>query len=279
MVTVSVENSGSVEPAKSLVGSDAVLDSRTTVSIGILIAEYDSGSLAKSAQLVADEIPREFSLLPIADDLVANTFMTHGNSDRSATGPIRCVVSSFWPVSTKASDADDACGRALFEFYPKLKALPDSQRPDVLVTMPADVTFDARRVAVLCSPVIRGEVDIAVGSRQSRGSLSPNLTPRHTGQDFAAQLLFRAITEKHFTDFSPLRAMRVSQMDRFMPRSLHRAWAFEMQWRAVRNGIRIREIDAGYRQTQNASPSVFSYAVGLPWGVVSALMTVVLSRK
>jgi hypothetical protein len=257
-----------VDPAPSLPPSIA--------TIGVVVVNYGPTETSYARQLI-DSMPPEFSLLPIADDLVANTFLNSSNRQGIARGPVTCKVVWCAQVNPPATDADAACGKALLQMHAKLLQTP-SEQPTVLVVMPADGTFDSRQVPILCSPIIRGEAEIAVGSRQARGSLSPDLTPRHTGQDFAARWLFRIITEKQFSDFSPFRAMRFEVMQKVMPRSAHRSWALEMQWRAVRQGVRIREIDAGYRAPETPTPGVIDYAVGLPLGLLSAIKTVALVR-
>ncbi len=261
------------------------------VRIGVLVTSAGRGrdientaersaerASANAADLIEDA-PREFSLLPVADDLVARTFISPEQRKIQQLGPIVCKVGPFWTIAGDSSDVDAAAGLALFELISRLRNTPASECPEVLIIIPADGGFDPRLIPILASPIVRGEADLAVGSRQTRGSLSPDLEPHLLGRDAVARLFFRAITEKRFTDFSPYRAVRFSLLDTLLPRTPHSSWAFEMQWRAIRLGMRIREVDISYRPPTPISPSHLGFACNYTLGAFSALKTLATARS
>jgi glycosyltransferase involved in cell wall biosynthesis len=124
-------------------------------------------------------------------------------------------------------------------------ALPSS---DILVYMDGDGSDVVSFMPRLIQPIADGEADFVIGSR-IRGNREPgSMLP---SQIFAGQfvgVLLRLFQGVHYTDMGPFRAIRRSSLERLCMSELTYGWNLEMQIKAARYGLRIREITVDYRQ-------------------------------
>ena len=88
------------------------------------------------------------------------------------------------------------------------------------------------------SRVARGEADFVMGSRL-RGRREPgSMTPQQIAAGWLAGWLLRLTYGVHFTDMSPLRAMRVETLKSLGMTEATYGWNLEMQMRAAASGLR-----------------------------------------
>ena len=122
-------------------------------------------------------------------------------------------------------------------------------RPDteVVCFLDGDGSDVASFLPRVVGPVARGEADFTMGSRL-RGHREPgSMTPQQLVAGALAGRLMRLVYGVRFTDMSPFRAMRLSQLRALGMREQTYGWNLEMQMRAAAAGLRIAEIAVDHR--------------------------------
>lgn len=99
----------------------------------------------------------------------------------------------------------------------------------------------------IVAPVAADEADFVMGSRL-RGRREPgSMTPQQIVAGYVAGVLLRLIYGMHFTDMSPLRAMRRDRLAALGMSETTYGWNLEMQMRVAGNGLRYIEISVDHR--------------------------------
>ncbi len=133
--------------------------------------------------------------------------------------------------------------------------------PDIVAFLDADLADDPAQLARLVGPIQRGEADLVLGQRQrlaEPGALDPH---QRFGNRLATTLL-RIITGHRFRDLGPMRALRWRSFERLGMADRTWGWTVEMQYKAVRYGLRIAEIDVPYRRRRAGKSKISGSLVG-----------------
>lgn len=135
-------------------------------------------------------------------------------------------------------------GRACLAGLAHLRARP----PHVVAFLDADHSDHPEELPAVVSPVLRGEADLVLGSRElgvrESGAVLPH---QRLGNRFACALV-RLVTGHRYTDLGPFRAVRWEALERLGMRDPDFGWTIEMQIKAVRAGLRVIEIPVRYRR-------------------------------
>ncbi len=119
--------------------------------------------------------------------------------------------------------------------------------PEVLVFMDADAEVEASYLSDLLGPIHSGEADLVVGVRSVGEDGSPVRVPLHArvgnGLVLALVNLFFGC---RFRDFGPFRAITVPALERLEMDDRDWGWTLQMQLRACRRNLRIREVPIPY---------------------------------
>jgi len=118
---------------------------------------------------------------------------------------------------------------------------------DILVFMDGDGADDPRAMRKLIEPILASEADFVIGSR-ARGRRAPGSMAWH--QLLAGQLAglgTRLLYGVRYTDMCAFRAIRRETLLSLGMKELTYGWNLEMQMRAARARLRIREIPVDYR--------------------------------
>lgn len=118
---------------------------------------------------------------------------------------------------------------------------------EVALFLDGDGADPAEEAGRLTAPVLAGEADLVLASR-TRGMREPGSMGLH--QVLAGRLLGCAIglaTGVGYTDMSAFRAIRLERLAWLDMREMSYGWNLEMQFRAARAGLRIREVPLPYR--------------------------------
>ena len=119
---------------------------------------------------------------------------------------------------------------------------------DVIVFLDADFSDHPEQMDRLVGPIVRDEADLVLGSRILGGCPPDALTwPQRFGTALACRLV-DAIWAERFTDLGPFRAVRSSSLRRLNMSDPTYGWTVEMQIKAVRAGLRAREVPVSYRK-------------------------------
>jgi len=119
---------------------------------------------------------------------------------------------------------------------------------DIVVFMDGDGADDPAAIAAMIAPLRAGACDFVIASR-ARGEREPGSMAAH---QLAAGLLAGAMTKLlygvRYTDMCAFRAIRRDTLLALGMREMSYGWNLEMQMRAARSGLRVREIPVGYRR-------------------------------
>ena len=125
----------------------------------------------------------------------------------------------------------------------------DASRGEVVVMADADFTYDLRRIPDLVAPIVEGRADLVLGSRLD--SATRHTMPflhRFIGTPLLTFLTARACGRRVVTDSqSGFRAFRRDSLEVMMLSSPGMELASEMLINSARAGLRIVEIQTGYR--------------------------------
>ncbi|HET9316445.1 MAG TPA: glycosyltransferase family 2 protein [Vicinamibacteria bacterium] len=118
---------------------------------------------------------------------------------------------------------------------------------DILVFLDGDGSDHPEQLADVLGPVARGEADLVIGSR-ALGRSAPGAHPWHAvmGTRLCVSLMNRLIGTAA-TDLGPFRAITASALRRLDMRDRDFGWTVEMQVKARRHGLRVREVPVDYR--------------------------------
>lgn len=118
---------------------------------------------------------------------------------------------------------------------------------DVVAFMDGDGADDPAFLPQLLAPILMGQADFVMASR-TRGVREKGAMAWHqVAAGRAAGLGMRALYGVSFTDMCTFRAIRRDALLKLGMRELTYGWNIEMQMRAARAGLSIREIPVAYR--------------------------------
>ncbi len=116
--------------------------------------------------------------------------------------------------------------------------------PDIVAFVDADGSDDLACLPVLIAPVADGEQDLVLGERIP--SVRQALSLQQRFGHLLATTLIRLIWNHRFADLGPMRVIRWSSLERLDMSDRDFGWTVEMQIRAVKRGLKIREIRVPY---------------------------------
>ena len=131
-------------------------------------------------------------------------------------------------------------------------------RPDIeiLLFIDADGSDDPSDIPRLLAPIECGEADFVLGSR-TLGRPEPGaLAPQQQFGNWVATRLMRLLFGARYTDLGPLRAIRRDALERLAMRDTNFGWTIEMQIKARRHGLRVREIPVNYRKRRGGQSKI-----------------------
>jgi glycosyltransferase involved in cell wall biosynthesis len=139
----------------------------------------------------------------------------------------------------------------------------------------ADGADDLTQLPALINPLRHGEADLVIGSRVLGQAQKGALTPPQRMGNFIAALLMRVLYRVRVTDLGPFRCITTAAL-----RDMHMCdpafgWTAEMQVKAFRLGLRVREIPVN-AQLRTAGESKISgnwravFRAG--WAIMSTIL-------
>lgn len=118
--------------------------------------------------------------------------------------------------------------------------------PDVLVILDADHSDHPEDLEALLEPIVADRADLVLGSRVERAAPGA-LPPQVRWGNALATALIRLLWGHRYRDMGPFRAVRWSAIERLGMRDPAYGWNAEMQCKALREGLRVREVPVRYR--------------------------------
>ena len=147
--------------------------------------------------------------------------------------------------------------------------------PDIAAFVDADGSDEPSRLSDLIAPVASGEADMALGRRLPVVAAALSFQQRFG--HFLATRLIHLIWKHRFRDLGPMRVISWPALSRLNMADQAFGWTVEMQIRAIKHGLRIREIDVPYH-IRSAGKSKISRTIS---GTVMAGSTIlwVIARE
>lgn len=127
-----------------------------------------------------------------------------------------------------------------------IAALPDAI--DTVVFLDGDASDDTSDLIALLDPIAKGEADLVIGSRVAGVRERGALTPQQIFGNWLACTLIRWRWGVRYTDLGPFRAITRAALDRLSTRDENFGWTVEMQVKAAKKNLKVREIPVRYRR-------------------------------
>jgi glycosyltransferase involved in cell wall biosynthesis len=181
----------------------------------------------------AAALPNVLPAIPpwIAEVIVVDTASTDGTPEVARSLGARVVV-----------EPRRGYGRACLAGIAAL-----SPEVDTVLFMDADAADRPEDIVRLLAPIVAGEAELVIGAR-TLGVERGALTPQQRFGNALACLLIRMVWGVRYTDLGPFRVIRRDALARLAMRDETWGWTVEMQVRAARLGLRVREVPVGYRR-------------------------------
>lgn len=167
----------------------------------------------------------------------------NGSSDRTA-------VVAAERGATVVSEPRRGYGAACFRGLMAIEEQLGSGRcpPQIVVFLDGDYSDHPDVLPELVEPILRGECDFVLGSRllgqRERGAMPPQSV---FGNHLACWLM-RILFGARYTDLGPFRAIDYARLRELGMVDRNFGWTIEMQIKARRAGLRMREVPVPYRQ-------------------------------
>jgi glycosyltransferase involved in cell wall biosynthesis len=129
-----------------------------------------------------------------------------------------------------------------------LRGIASANKPDIIVFIDGDYSDYAEEMERIITPILKGDADLAIGSRTS-GRRDKWALPFHAywGNRLAAWLI-NLFYQYRFTDLGPFRGIRCASLQKLNMVDKNYGWTVEMQIKAVMHGLKIIEIPVSYRK-------------------------------
>lgn len=129
-----------------------------------------------------------------------------------------------------------------------LKGIAGADSPDIVVFLDGDYSDYPEEMVSLVDPIREGAADLVIGSRTT-GRQEKDAHPAHARfGNWLAGTLIHFFHGFRYTDLGPFRAIRYSALQELGMVDRTFGWTVEMQIKAIRKGLRVREVPVSYRK-------------------------------
>lgn len=181
----------------------------------------------ESLPKVIDDIPKD-----IVDEIIV---VDNGSSDDTIVVAKKCGTKV---VIEKKRGYGAAC----------LRGLASASQTDIIVILDADYSDYPQQMERLLTPIVKKDADFVIGSRIlgkcQKGALLPAAYWGNKLTTFLIWLLFGF----KFSDMGPFRAIRYDCLKRLEMEDKNWGWNVEMQVKALKNKLKIKEVGVDYRR-------------------------------
>ena len=129
-----------------------------------------------------------------------------------------------------------------------LKGISELNGTDIIVFVDGDYSDYPEELEKLVEPIKTGEADFVLGSRMILPDSRAALLPQAKYGNQLATYLIILFFGYRFTDLGPFRAIRYESLKQLSMVDNDFGWTVEMQIKAVKHGLRIKEIPVHYRK-------------------------------
>jgi glycosyltransferase involved in cell wall biosynthesis len=151
--------------------------------------------------------------------------------------------------ATVLSEPIKGYGRACLTGLSYLSANP----PAVVCFLDGDYSDFPEEISSVVGPILRGEADMVIGSRNLGGAEPGALLPQARFGNALACFLIRRLYGVQYSDLGPFRAISWAALEKIGMRDQNFGWTVEMQVKAAKLGLRSQEVSVRYRKRVGVS--------------------------
>jgi glycosyltransferase involved in cell wall biosynthesis len=137
-------------------------------------------------------------------------------------------------------------------------------------------------MSAIVGPLASSEADFVIGSRILGKREPGSMTAQQLVAGRLAEFLLLMTYRARFTDMSPFRAMRLSQLRSLGMREQTYGWNLEMQMRVAAAGLRIKEIPVDHRCRRGGVSKVSGNLVAgikAAWKITTTFLSLALTLR
>ena len=123
-----------------------------------------------------------------------------------------------------------------------------SKKIDILVFIDGDYSDYPEEINLLVEPIINGQYDFVVGSRVLGKREEGALPLQSRIGSIIAGFLIKLFWGRKYTDLGPFRAIRFTDLLKLKMKDKWYGWTVEMQIKAIKNRLKIKEVPVSYRK-------------------------------
>lgn len=186
-----------------------------------------------SIGLVIGDIPKD-----LVEEIIvinnASTDNTHKVAEKAGT--------------TVLFEGSRGYGSACLKGVEYLNLKPKTERPKIVVFLDGDYSDHPEELPDIIDPIVNENYDFVIGSRAT-GSREPGaMLPQALFGNWLATTLIRFIYSVKFTDLGPFRAIKYDKLVELGMTDKTFGWTVEMQIKAVKKGLKWKELPVSYRK-------------------------------
>jgi glycosyltransferase involved in cell wall biosynthesis len=174
-------------------------------------------------------------------DLVERIIVADNNSRDSTADVARRAGATV--VAAPHQGYGSACLAALAH----IAQLRTNEQPDIVAFIDADYSDYPDQLPRIVAPLLSDDADFVIGSRMLKPQPPGALLPQAIFGNKLACFLMRLLFRQRYTDLGPFRAITWSALQSLQMRDPDFGWTVEMQIKAARRKLRIREVAIDYR--------------------------------
>ncbi len=139
------------------------------------------------------------------------------------------------------------------------------QTADIVVFLDGDYSDDPTEMPSLVQPIQEGLAEFVIGTRipTEKGALLPQAQFGNKLATFLMRIFFGV----RYTDLGPFRAIRYEQLQALDMQDKNFGWTIEMQLKAAKIGMNVREVPVSYRRRIGTSKISGTFLGSLKAGV------------
>ncbi len=119
--------------------------------------------------------------------------------------------------------------------------------PDIVLFLDADYSDYPEEAPLLLEPIMAGEVDMVIGSRNLGNREKGAMTPQQIFGNWLATTLIKWFYGVVYTDLGPFRAIRYQALLQIDMQDKTYGWTVEMQVKAAKLKMKTKEVAVSYR--------------------------------
>ncbi len=127
-----------------------------------------------------------------------------------------------------------------------LKYVPSHTK--IIVFMDADYSDSPKEINLLLEPILNNHYDMVIGSRLLGKAEKGSLLPQAIFGNWLSTKLIYLFWGFTYTDLGPFRAIQYSKFNLLSMEDKNFGWTIQMQIRAVKKKMRIKEVPVSYKK-------------------------------